>query len=175
MQTIPGVAAVSAYGFLAELGTLKQYSSRKLSLISGLTPRIVSSGTSVNHSCLSKRGSARVRQLLYLDCMTAVTRIPESNTQYRNLIAKSKAKMTARCACMRKLLLIIRIGHIAIFGNFHKTRLTFDTLSSPGCRSRRSAPTGKVPGPEFYISNRKWIFVRGYTIILVLSSCKSLP
>ncbi|MGN1366360.1 MAG: transposase [Victivallis vadensis] len=108
MQTIPGVAAVSAYGFLAEQGTLKQYSSRKLSLISGLTPRIVSSGTSVNHSCLSKRGSARVRQLLYLDCMTAVTRIPESNTQYRNLIAKGKAKMTARCACMRKLLLIIR-------------------------------------------------------------------
>ena len=108
MQTVPGVAAVSAYGFLAELGTLKQYSSRKLSLISGLTPRIISSGTSVNHSCLSKRGSARVRQLLYLDCMTAVTRIPELNTQYRNLIAKGKAKMTARCACMRKLLLIIR-------------------------------------------------------------------
>lgn len=108
MKTVPGVGSTSAYGFLAELGSLKQYSSRRLSLLSGLLPRVFISGTSVNKTCLSKRGSARVRQLLYLDCMTAVDKIPELNAQYQNLVSRGKTKMTARCACMRKLLLIIR-------------------------------------------------------------------
>ena len=108
MKTVPGVASTSAYGFLAELGSLKQYSSRKLSSMSGLLPHVFISGTSVNKTCLSKRGSARVRQLLYLDCMTAVNKIPELNSQYQNLVSRGKTKMTARCACMRKLLLIVR-------------------------------------------------------------------
>lgn len=108
MKTVPGVASTSAYGFLAELGSLKQYSSRKLSAMSGLLPHVFISGTSVNKTCLSKRGSARVRQLLYLDCMTAVNKIPQLNSQYLNLVSRGKTKMTARCACMRKLLLIIR-------------------------------------------------------------------
>jgi len=108
MKTVPGVASTSAYGFLAELGSLKQYSSRKLSSMSGLLPHIFISGTSVNKTCLSKRGSARVRQLLYLDCMTAVNKIPELNSQYQNLVSRGKTKMTARCACTRKLLLIVR-------------------------------------------------------------------
>jgi transposase len=108
MKTVPGVGPTSAYGFLAELGSLKQYSSRKLSSMSGLLPHVFISGTSVNKTCLSKRGSARVRQLLYLDCMTAVNKIPQLNSQYLNLVSRGKTKMTARCACMRKLLLIIR-------------------------------------------------------------------
>jgi transposase len=108
MKTVPGVASTSAYGFLAELGSLKQYSSRKLSAMSGLLPHVFISGTSVNKTCLSKRGSSRVRQLLYLDCMTAVNKIPQLNSQYQNLVSRGKTKMTARCACMRKLLLIIR-------------------------------------------------------------------
>ena len=108
MKTVPGIALTSAYGFLAELGSLKQYSSRKLSSMSGLLPYTFVSGTSVNKTCLSKRGSARVRQLLYMDCMTAVNKIPELNSQYQNLVSRGKTKMTARCACMRKLLLIVR-------------------------------------------------------------------
>lgn len=108
MKTVPGVASTSAYGFLAELGSLKHYSSRKLSSMSGLLPHAFISGTSVNKTCLSKRGSSRVRQLLYLDCMTAVNKIPQLNSQYQNLVSRGKTKMTARCACMRKLLLIIR-------------------------------------------------------------------
>lgn len=108
MKTVPGVGSTSAYGFLAELGSFKQYSSRRLSSLSGLLPHVFISGTSVNKTCLSKRGSSRVRQLLYLDCMTAVNKIPELNLQYQNLVSRGKTKMTARCACMRKLLLIIR-------------------------------------------------------------------
>ncbi len=108
MKTVPGVASTSAYGFLAELGSLKQYSSRELSAMSGLIPRIISSGTSIKKTCLSKRGSGRVRQLLYLDSVTAIEKILSLQLLYQRLTKSGKTKMAARCACMRKLLLIIR-------------------------------------------------------------------
>lgn len=108
MVTAPGVSMISAAGFLAEFGSLKQYTSRELSALSGLAPRILSSGTSVNKSHLGRRGSKRVRQLLYLDSLTSVERIPFLNKLYHRLISKGKSKMTARCACMRKLLLMLR-------------------------------------------------------------------
>jgi len=56
MKTVPGVGLTSA---------------------SGLLPRVFISGTSVNKTCLSKRGSSRVRQLRDPDCMTAVDKIPK--------------------------------------------------------------------------------------------------
>lgn len=108
MMTVPGVGKISAYGFLAELGSFRQYSSRELSAMSGLIPRIISSGSSIKKSCLSKRGPKRVRQLLYLDSVSAIKKIPQLNLFYQKSIEKGKSKMTARCACMRKLLLIIR-------------------------------------------------------------------
>lgn len=108
MITAPGVSMISACSLLAKLGPLDQYSSRQLSALSGLIPKIHSSGSSMNQSRLSKQGSARVRQVLYMDSLTAVNQIPELQDLYLRLIAKGKAKMTARCACMRKLLLILR-------------------------------------------------------------------
>lgn len=108
MITAPGVSIISASGFLAELGSFKQYDPRELSVLSGLSPVIHSSGTSVNKSTISRRGSKRVRQLLYLDSMTSVEKIPFLNDLYNRLVAKGKTKMTARCACMRKLLLMLR-------------------------------------------------------------------
>lgn len=108
MISVHGVGKTSAYGISAELGSLKLYSRKELSAHSGLTPRILSSGSSLLKSHLSKRGSARVRQLLYLDCMQAVEAVPELNALYQRLVANGKSKMTARCACMRKLLLLLR-------------------------------------------------------------------
>ena len=40
--------------------------------------------------------------------MWAVAKIPQLNAMHKRLIEKGKTKMTARCACMRKLLLILR-------------------------------------------------------------------
>lgn len=108
MVTAPGVSFTSAAGFLAEFGSLKQYRSRQLSALSGLVPRNSTSGTSVHKSHLSRRGSKRARQLLYMDSMQAVNKIPHLNALYQRLISQGKKPMTARCACMRKLLLILR-------------------------------------------------------------------
>ncbi|MBR4663721.1 MAG: IS110 family transposase [Lentisphaeria bacterium] len=108
MTTMPGVSFISAYSILAEIGSLKQYSAKELSAISGLAPRIKQSGSSVDHSFMSRRSSGRLRQILYLDSIPGLPKIPFLQDFYQRLIAKGKTKMTVRCACMRKMLLMLR-------------------------------------------------------------------
>ncbi len=108
MCTLPGVSFVSACEIIAELGSLKQYSAKELSSLSGLAPRIKESGTSVHSSFMSRRSSGRLRQILYLDSMIGVKNIPVLQEFHQRLLEKGKKKMTARCACMRKMLLILR-------------------------------------------------------------------
>ena len=108
MTTMPGVSFISAYSILAEIGSLKQYSAKELSAISGLAPRIKQSGSSVDHSFMSRRSSGRLRQILYLDSVPGLPKIPFLQDFYQRLIAKGKTKMTVRCACMRKMLLMLR-------------------------------------------------------------------
>jgi len=108
MTTMPGVNFVSAYSILAEIGSLKQYSIKELSAISGLAPRIQQSGSSVHSSFMSRRSSGRLRQILYLDSVPGVPKIPFLQDFQQRLLAKGKKKMTVRCACMRKMLLMLR-------------------------------------------------------------------
>ena len=108
MTTMPGVSFISAYSILAEIGSLKQYTAKELSSLSGLAPRIIESGSSVHSSYLSRRSSGRLRQILYLDSVPGVQRIPALQEFHQRMITKGKKKMTARCACMRKMLLMLR-------------------------------------------------------------------
>ncbi len=108
MTTMPGVNFISAYSILAEIGSLKQYSAKELSSLSGLAPRIMESGSSVHSSYLSRRSSGRLRQILYLDSVPGVPKIPVLQEFHQRLLARGKKKMTARCACMRKMLLMLR-------------------------------------------------------------------
>lgn len=108
LVSIPGVAFISAANLIAEYGSLKQYTARELSQISGLAPRLFHSGSSVNKSYLGRRGSKRARQILYLDSIVAVSKIPYLQDLFNRIVARGKCKMCARCACMRKLLLIMR-------------------------------------------------------------------
>ena len=108
MCTLPGVSFVSACEIIAELGSLKQYSAKELSSLSGLAPRIKESGTSVHSSFMSRRSSGRLRQILYLDSLIGVKNIPVLQEFHQRLLEKGKKKMTVRCACMRKMLLILR-------------------------------------------------------------------
>ena len=108
MTTMPGVSFISAYSILAEIGSLKQYTAKELSSLSGLAPRILASGSSVHSSYLSRRSSGRLRQILYLDSVPGVAKIPVLLEFHQRLMARGKKKMTARCACMRKMLLMLR-------------------------------------------------------------------
>ena len=131
MTTMPGVSFISAYSILAEIGSLKQYTAKESSAISGLAPRLRQSGTSVNSSYMSRRSSGRLRQILYLDFVPGVPKIPVLQEFHQRLLAKGKKRMTVRCACMRKMLLMLRsmVVHKNAFDeNFfkiHQTSLDF--------------------------------------------------
>ncbi len=107
--TTPGIGLISAATLLGELGSLRDYATRNdISAMSGLNPVVKQSGTSVHRSHLSKKGSRLLRKILYMDSLSSVPRIPQLNAFYQRLIQQGKKPLTARCACMRKLLLILR-------------------------------------------------------------------
>ena len=65
--------------------------------------------------------SGRLRQILYLDSIPGVPKIPVLQEFHQRFICKGKKKMTARCACMRKMLLILRsmvVHHTPFNENF---------------------------------------------------------
>ena len=76
--------------------------------MSGLNPVRKQSGSSVNMTRLSKGGSPLVRRFLYMDSKTALPKIPTLQDLYNRLLAKGNTRMQARCAVMRKMLLILR-------------------------------------------------------------------
>lgn len=109
MTSMPGVGVASAVAFLGELGSFKNYSTREqIVALCGLNPVKKQSGTSVNSTRLSKKGSPVVRRFLYMDSKTALPRIPVLQDLYNRLLAKGNTRMQARCAVMRKMLLILR-------------------------------------------------------------------
>ena len=109
MTTVPGVAFLSAATIYAELGSLKQYTRNQLSAMSGVCPINRQSGVSLHSSRISRRGSAELRRILFLDSFQGVQQIPALAELHARLLARPESsKMTARCACMRKQLMILR-------------------------------------------------------------------
>ena len=107
-STIPGVALITASTVLGECGPLSRHTSRQMGSCSGIAPQIRQSGTSVRGSKISKHGPARLRKALYMASISAIEGNPKMRALYDRLVAKGKTAMQARCAVMRKLLLLIR-------------------------------------------------------------------
>ncbi len=109
MVTCPGVAFISAATIYAELGSLAQYTRKQLSALSGVCPVRIESGTSVRRSRISRRGSKSLKRILFLDAQFAMRKIPAIKALHEKLMTRvDSSKLTARCACMRKLLLTLR-------------------------------------------------------------------
>lgn len=108
MATVPGVGRLSAAIIYAELGTLRNYTRKQISAMSGVCPVNRLSGTSVHSHSMSRHGSRLLRKILYLDSFMAINRIPSMAEFHQRMLCKPESsKMGARCACMRKLLLIL--------------------------------------------------------------------
>jgi transposase len=109
MCTMPGIGAISACTILSELGPFSPGHTRSMfSAYTGLQPVLKQSGTSVNSVKLSKSGSALLRKVLYLCSIHAIRKIPSLASLYSRILMKGRKPLTARCACMRKMLLILR-------------------------------------------------------------------
>jgi len=111
LDTIPGVAFITAATILGELGDITRFRrSRSLSAFAGTSPRRFESGDSVRgRTRMCKQGGPRARQALYLASLAAI-RNPNNELAkfYAALVANGKPKMVAIGAVMRKMLVLMR-------------------------------------------------------------------
>ena len=109
LQTIPGIAKITAQTLLAEIPNLDNFRNvRQLAAFAGLTPCQRQSGSSVNGKTrLSKIGSSRLRKALFMPAIVAKQYNPIISGFSKNLMKRGKSKMAVIGASMRKLLHIV--------------------------------------------------------------------
>jgi transposase len=110
LDTIPGVAFITAATILGELGDLTRFrKSRSLSAFAGTSPRRFESGDSVKGKTrMCKQGPPQVRHSLYMAALSAIRGDNSLARFYAALVAKGKPKMVAIGAVMRKMLVLMR-------------------------------------------------------------------
>ena len=110
LQTVPGVGPVVAGTLMGECGDLRDYLHHKaLQAFVGIAPGLVDSGTTVHATAhMTKRGSGRVRQVLYLAAMAAIRKPNRMSQSYQHLLNEGKPAMVALGAIMRKILVTCR-------------------------------------------------------------------
>jgi len=106
LDSVPGIAELSAMKLSAELGLLAEgLSPAQWVAQAGLDPRPQESGTSLRSPRrISKQGNAQLRAALFMPALTAIRKDPNVNAFYNALLARGKRKMQAITAVMRKLL-----------------------------------------------------------------------
>ncbi len=106
LVTVPGVGAVTAAGLLAELPELGTMNRGEAAKLVGLAPINRDSG-SLRGKRMIGGGRAQVRCSLYMATLVAIRYNETIRRHYQQLVDRSKSKMAAIVACMRKLLLIL--------------------------------------------------------------------
>jgi transposase len=122
--SIKGIGLTTAASVFAECGRMENYGSRQLGSYSGLAPFNHRSGTSVNYTHISRQGPKQLRQALYTPMTCLLRHNPEMREFRQRLIDKGKTPMQARCAVMRKVLILIRalvVNKTMYQENFHKS------------------------------------------------------
>jgi transposase len=106
LDTIPGVAFITAITVVAEMPELGQLDRQKIAALAGLAPFNQDSG--------KKRGKRRifggrkgVRRVLYMACLSAIQHNLVIKKMYERLVLKGKVFKVAMTACMRKMLTIM--------------------------------------------------------------------
>lgn len=102
--SIPGIAKVTAYFFLAEVSFDLFDNVNQLVAFAGLNPKQNDSGTFKGKSPISKMGSARIRKALYMPAIAAKKFNPLIIPLAQRLELKNHPPLSIICASMRKLL-----------------------------------------------------------------------
>ena len=105
LQSIPGLAAVTAAGLLATVPEIADLPPKALGSLAGLAPVTRQSGTWQGRSFI-QGGRFRLRRLLYMPALTASRNNPDLAAFYQRLIQAGKPPKLALVAVMRKLLLL---------------------------------------------------------------------
>ncbi len=109
LTSIPGIGDLTACKLLAEIRDISAFDSAdQLVAFAGLNPRIRTSGKSVTKKpVLSKRGSARLRESLFMPAIVAKKYNPIIIVFAKRLEKAGKHKMVIVGAIMRKLLHLV--------------------------------------------------------------------
>jgi transposase len=104
LLSIPAVGEKTANRMLCMLHARQFQRASQAAAFVGLTPIEHESGSSVRgRPRLSKAGNPRLRAALYMAAVVAIRHNPDVRALYERLLARGKAKMSALCAAMRKL------------------------------------------------------------------------
>ena len=104
LQSIPAVGPQVGGNLLSVMRSHEFSSAEQLAAYLGLVPVERQSGSSVmGRARLSKAGPARIRAVLYMAAVVATRHNPHVKAVYDRLLARSKSKMSALGAAMRKL------------------------------------------------------------------------
>jgi hypothetical protein len=108
IESIPGIGRWSALSLRIEIGLIDRFPSPEaLTAYAGLDPRYHQSGDGLHTYHISKHGRRRIRAILYMCALSAITANPIIAAFYNRLIAAGKPKMVALVAVMRKLLHLV--------------------------------------------------------------------
>jgi transposase len=108
LQSVPEFGRQTVAVLRAELGEVTRFGrADQVVAYAGLDLQVRQSGKWKGETKLSKRGSGRLRRLLYLAAVRSI-RLPESafGQYYHRLVARGLKKVEALMAVMRKMLLI---------------------------------------------------------------------
>jgi transposase len=137
LESIPGVGERLAVTLLAEIPNLSEFRSGKaLAAFVGLCPREFRSGTSVSSSWLSRRGNSRIRRMLYMPALVAMTWNPLLKAFAARLRLAGKRGKQVVAAVMRRLL-VLAYGVL-------KSRQPFDPNYGCGRRHGKTNPRAKA-------------------------------
>lgn len=104
LESIPGVGPVISRLMISVIRSRDFTSAPQCAAFIGLIPVHHESGTSVKgRPRLSKAGKASIRAKLYMAAVVSIQHNPDIKRQYERLLKNGKAKMSALCAAMRKL------------------------------------------------------------------------
>jgi transposase len=108
LETFPGIGSWAAVGLLLEIQTVERFSSvKKMASFFGLHPAFKKSGDGITVSRMSKRGSARMRSLLFMITLNAVQNNAVIARAYAHFQEQGMTRMASVGACMHKVLRII--------------------------------------------------------------------
>lgn len=108
LTSIPGVGKSSATVLLCIIGDVHRFTSaRQMVAFFGLYPEIQESGDMKKKPHLSKRGNTLLRKTLYMCAMVACQYDPYLRKLYLKAIEQGKAKKSAICKIMVKMLRMI--------------------------------------------------------------------
>jgi transposase len=106
LDTVPGIARLSAVSLLSALPELGSLGRKPIAKLAGLAPLSCDSGYKRGQRHIYG-GRSEVRSILYMAALVAKRCSPVLRDYHANLLAKKKPKKVALVALMRKLLSIL--------------------------------------------------------------------